>query len=156
MPNVSKAGCTSWIAACVGLLVLVCLSASGPTPRALGQPQPSLAPEGRVAIPGSQVLQPDEQVTFFHPPLPPTPTPAPGSRPTPHRSLFSATVDLLVENASDQRLFVLDDGGDFVVTAYGQVLVQLSTRGPAGFPSPGFLRLDACGADDAAGNTVRC
>src|SRR5579871_2607477 len=114
-----------WLAAgAFGVVILVVLSATGSPAPVQGQPQPSLTPEARIAIPGSRVLQPGEQTTFYYPP----PTPAPGSTPTPFSRAIFLTVDLTVQNDTDEQIFVLDDGESFVVTGYADELLQLSSR----------------------------
>lgn len=143
-------------------LVATALSTAGGPPRAAGQPQPSLTPESQITIPGGRSLAPGEDVTFMQPPPPtPTPFPTPGNGPiiVPSgggREPFSP-VALHVTNAASGRVFVSLGAPDFSVTAFDDVLVQLTLSRPASAAAaPGPAVLSACGADAARGNVVRC
>src|SRR5579885_2573809 len=115
--------------------VATALCGTGGPPRVAGQPQPSLTPESQITIPGGRSLAPGEDVTFVQTP-PPTPAPVstPGNGPIifPSRGggPFSP-VALHVSNASPGRVFVSLGAPDFTVTAFDDVLVQLTVSRPA-------------------------
>jgi len=148
----------SWLVASLGgcLALALALSGSRTATPVSGQPQPSVPPAGRIAIPGGRVLQPGESVTFVPPPFP---TPVPGGPLMPRAGGF-APLNTLVRNDSDTRLTVLDDGQSFTVIGYGDEQIQLlmtsmSPNTIDGRPQPG-ARPFSCGADDEHGNAIRC
>ncbi len=144
------------LAVAAAVLIAVALAGSSAPPHAAGQPQPSLTPEAQITIPGGRSLAPGEDVTFVQPPPTPTPTPVPGR----FISIFGAgrfsPVPMHVRNDSPVRVFLSLGAPDFTVTAFDDVLVQLQTSYPSGFPPGGPPGLSFCGADTARGNVVRC
>src|SRR5579885_548216 len=114
--------------------VATALCGTGGPPRVAGQPQPSLTPESQITIPGGRSLAPGEDVTFVQPPPSPTPTPIPGNGPIIFPSggggPFSPAA-LHVSNVSPGRVFVSLGAPDFTVTAFDDVLVQLTVSRPA-------------------------